>query len=102
MKNLKNKKYSTKKNSSGVQSTKLLQTLQKAITTKEASVSYVFVEERIQNIHSNDLDKMQTVEKTSMLHVNLTPEALDKTPNEIIKMLETTKNDLGAKYFILS
>lgn len=97
MKNSKNK-YSVKK-SSGVQSTQMLKLLQKAIATKEASVSYIFVNERI-DLNSPDMD---TYEEVSRLHVNLPAEALEKkTPNDIIRMLETTKSDLGANYFILS
>ena len=53
------KKYSVKK-SSGIQSTELLKTLQKAITTLEATVAYVFVNERISNVHTNNLEDMKT------------------------------------------
>ena len=102
MSTTKKNKYSVKK-SSGVESTKLLKTLQKAIITGEASVSYVFVEERIKNIHAFKLSDMESYKTTCMLHVNLPQESLEKkTPNQIIEMLETTKNDLGADYFILS
>ena len=89
-----------KKNSSGIQSTQLLKNLQKALTTKEASVTYVFVEKRSIGIHSEDI---KDEERISRLHVNLPIESLtDKTPNELLKMLETTRWDLGANYFILS
>lgn len=96
------KKYSVKK-SSGVKSTELLKTLQKIINTLEGSVSYVFLDERIQNIHATDLKDMKTVDVKSMLHVNLTEQSLfKKSPNDIIQMLETTKEDLGANYYILA
>lgn len=99
----KKKQNTVKKLSNGIQSTELLKTLQKAILTLEATVSYVFVSETIQNIHSNDLKKMNVVEEKSMLHVNLPSASLeDKTPNEVVHMLETTRWDLGAKYFIIS
>ena len=55
----KKKKNTVKKSSNGIQSTELLKTLQKAILTLEATVSYVFVSEKIQNIHSNDLKKIK-------------------------------------------
>ena len=96
------KKYSVKK-SSGIQSTELLKTLQKAINTLEATVAYVFVNERISNVHTNNLEDMKTVEVKSILHVNLPVQSLEKkTPNDIISMLETTKSDIGADYFIIS
>lgn len=99
----KKKKNTVKKSSNGIQSTELLKTLQKAILTLEATVSYVFVSEKISNVHSNDLKKMNVIEEKSILHVNLPASSLfEKTPNEVIHMLETTKWDLGAKYFIIS
>jgi len=49
------------------------------------------------------LKKMNVIEEKSILHVNLPAASLfEKTPNEVIHMLETTKWDLGAKYFIIS
>ena len=99
----KKKQNTVKKLSNGIQSTELLKTLQKAILTLEATVSYVFVDERISNVHSNDLKKMETLENKAMLHVNLPAASLEgKTPNEVVHMLETTRWDLGAKYFIIS
>jgi hypothetical protein len=102
MKQNNNKKYSVKK-SSGGQSKELLQTLQKLITQKAGSVSYFFVEERIDNIHSHKEKDLETVEKKSVLHVNLTAQAIDgKSPTDLVTMFETTKWDLGANYFVVN
>ena len=99
----KKKQNTVKKSSNGIQSTELLKTLQKAILTQEATVSYVFVDERVANVHSQDLKDMTSIETKSMLHVNLPAVSLEnKTPNEVIHMLETTRWDLGAKYFTIS
>lgn len=95
----KNKKYSVNK-SSGTQSKELLKTLQKIILQGSGTVSYVFVDERINNIHSHKLKDLSAKETKAMLHVQLGIKAIeDKTPNDLIKMFETTKWDLGAKYF---
>ena len=70
------------------------------IAQKSGSVSYFFVAERIDNIHSHDMTDLESVQKKSVLHVSLGNQAIDeKTPNELIQMFETTKWDLGAKYF---
>ena len=99
----KKKQNTVKKSSNGIQSTELLKTLQKAILTQEATVSYVFVDERVANVHSQDLKDMTSIETKSMLHVNLSAVSLGgKSPNEVIHMLETTRWDLGANYFIIS
>lgn len=99
MKQNKNKQYSVKK-SSGGQSKELLKTLQKMIAQKSGSVAYHFVSERIDNIHSHDPKDLEGVQKKSVLHVSLGHQAIDeKTPNDLIQMFETTKWDLGAKYF---
>lgn len=102
MKQNKNKPNSPKK-SSGIQSKELLKTLQKMIFQKSGSVSYFFVDERIKNVHSNITKDLKTVENKSVLHVNLTAKAVeDKTPTELINMFETTRWDLGAKYFVVN
>ena len=106
----KKKKNTVKKSSSnrGISSTGLLKTLQKMLLEKTGSVAYVFVDERVKNIHSHKLNDLETKEVKANLHVNLPPEAFEgrkegerKTPNELIHMFETTREDLGAKYFII-
>lgn len=102
MKEYSKKKYSVKK-SSGIKSKELLQTLQKIINTQEGSVSYVFVDERIENVHADELKDMKTIQVKSMLHTNFTEQALyKKSPNDILQMLETIKEDIGADYYILA
>jgi hypothetical protein len=101
MKQDKNKEYSVKK-SSGTQSKELLKTLQKIILQESGSVSYVFVSERIEKVHSNKLKDLKERQEKAILHVNIDAKAIvDKSPNELIKMFETTKWDLGAKYFLV-
>lgn len=96
-------KYSVKKASNGTQSKELLKTLQKIINQKSGSVSYVFVDERIENIHSHKMKELTEKQNKAMLHVNLNALAIeDKSPNELIRMFETTKWDLGAKYFLVN
>lgn len=96
-------KYSVKKASNGTQSKELLKTLQKIINQKSGSVSYVFVNERIENIHSHKMKELTEKQNKAMLHVNLNAQAIeDKSPNELIRMFETTKWDLGAKYFLVN
>lgn len=98
----KKKQHSVKK-SSGGQSKELLKTLQKIIVEQTGTVSYYFVDERMENIHSNDIKKMTQREEKAILHVNLTKQAIEKkTPNDLIHMFETTKSDLGAKYFVVA
>ena len=96
----KNKKYTVKKSSNGVQSKGLLQTLQKMILEKSGSVSYIFKDTRISNIHSNDLKDLEEYQIRSVLHTNLGFQAIDgKSPNDLIHMFETTRISLGAQEF---
>lgn len=96
-------KYSVKKASNGTQSKELLKTLQKIINQESGSVSYIFIEERIENVHSNKLKELTEKQNKSTLYVNLNKQAIEnKSPNELIQMFETTKWDLGAKYFIVN
>lgn len=98
----KRKQHSVKK-SSGVQSTGLLKTLQKIILENSGSISYIFVSEKIENIHSNNLKDMKESTRKTTLHVNLSKFAIEgKSPNDLIHMFETTKNDIGADYYIVN
>lgn len=73
------------------------------IFEKSGTVSYYFIEERINNVHSHKMKDLTDVKKKSVLHVNLSPKALEeKSPTELIHMFETTKWDLGAKYFVVN
>ena len=99
----KNKNSHFTKNSSKTTDKKVLKTLEKILEEKAGSVSYFFIEERISNIHSNNLKDMYDVKNKSVLHVNLTKESIEnKTPSEIMYMFETTKWDLGANYFVIN
>ena len=99
----KNKNSHFTKNSSKITDKKVLKTLEKILEEKAGSVSYFFIEERISNIHSNNLKDMYDVKNKSVLHVNLTKESIEnKTPSEIMYMFETTKWDLGANYFVIN
>lgn len=100
----KNKTWNTTKNSTGVQSTQLLKILQKMLTTKEGSVSYIFESDRVANIHANDLKDMKEYKAESRLHVNLNPQVFteETSPNDLVNLFETTMLDLGAKRYILS
>ena len=96
-------KYSVKNASNGTQSKELLKTLQKIINQNSGSVSYVFVNDRIENIHSHKMKELTEKQNKATLYVNLSAQAIqDKSPNELITMFETTKWDLGAKYFIVN
>ena len=99
----KNKNSHFTKNSSKITDKKVLKTLEKILEEKAGSVSYFFIEERISNIHSNNLKDTYDVKNKSVLHVNLTKESIEnKTPSEIMYMFETTKWDLGANYFVIN
>lgn len=98
----KNKQHSVKK-SSGGQSKELLKTLQKMILEESGSISYVFEDTRYNNIHANIPKNIEEYKVKSTLHVNLSKQAfVNKSPNDLIHMFETTKSDLGAKYFIVN
>lgn len=109
MSNYKPKGKYTVKKSSGIASTETLKTLQKMLLERAGSVTYIFSDTRITNIHADKLKDMKEVEERGMLHVNLNPKSFEgktpgslKTPNELIEMFETTKADLGAKSFVLN
>ena len=90
------------KNSSKGQSSGLLKALQKVINNQSGSVSYVFLQEKVTNIHEQDYKKIDTVKVKSILHSNLSVEAVkDKTVQELLYMFHSTKHDLGASYFIV-
>lgn len=86
----------------------LLKTLTKALQSGHATVSYVFVHKKLKNIHTeNKSDQPITLEEEdikSVLHTNLGPACLnikDKSPEDLYNMLQDTKHDLGAAYFVL-
>jgi hypothetical protein len=95
--------YSVKKVSNGTQSKELLKTLQKMINQLSGTVSYIFVDDRIENIHSHKMKELTEKQNKATLHVQLSAKAIEeKSPNELIHMFETTKWDLGAKYFVVN
>lgn len=97
------KQHSMKNSSRGVKSTALLKILQKIIISGEGSVSYIFEDERITNVHENNEKKFKTEIVESRLHTNLPLEAIvKKTPLDLINMFETTMHDLGATRYIVS
>lgn len=102
-------KQSTPNKSKGTQSSGLLKTLNSAIVSANhkqevsLSVSYVFIKKRAQNIHAARVADMDTQEIKSMLHTKLGAVALvDKSPEEVLKMLHGTKHDVGADYFTVN
>lgn len=104
MKNKKTKQ-SKLKDSKNRLSPKLLQTLKKVIIDEGGVITYVFCEDRI------DLKTGSDYQKKSFLHTKLGQSALfkvdksnRKTPKsffEIMEMFESTKEDLGAAYYII-
>ena len=101
------------KNSNNVSSSKLLQALQKMIRNEGGSISYIFVTEKYQR--KNFINKkgkkdflLEPVQTKYILHTRIGLEALQgekpntlKTPEELVKMFQATKSDLGADYFII-
>ena len=101
------------KNSSSASSSKLLQALYKILHNEGGSISYVFITERYKK--KNFINKkgekdffLEPVQTKSILHTRIGLEALQgekpntlKTPEELVKMFEATKSDLGADYFII-
>lgn len=107
MSKFKTKKPFVKKSKEGL-SPKLLKTLQNIIDKKSGSVSYIFLQDRVKNIHSAKLKDMEDYQIKSVLHTNLTPQMFEgakpgttKTVEEMLELFHSIKYDLGAKYFII-
>ena len=109
-----NTKRSFPKNSKETTSPKLLQALQKMFNNDGGTVSFVFLEDRLQkrtfvNEKTGLLDyTMEPVQKQSTLYRTIGVEALKgekpgtfKSHAELFEMFNTNKNDLGASYFII-
>ena len=99
----KNKTYNTKNNSTGVKSTQLLNILQKMLVDQEGSVTYIYEDNRVENIHTHELSEMKDVIQEGRLQVKLNPVFFEeRSPNELVEIFETTMLDLGANRYILS
>ena len=109
-----NTKRSFPKNSKETTSPKLLKALQKMFNNDGGTVSFVFLEDRLQkrtfvNEKTGLLDyTMEPVQKQSTLYRTIGIEALRgentgsfKSHAELFVMFNTNKNDLGASYFII-
>ena len=109
-----NTKRSFPKNSRETTSPKLLQALSKMFANDGGTVSYIFIEERLQktpfvNEQTGLLDYTMTpIQKKSTLYRKIGTQALKgekpgslKSLAELYDMFNTTKNDLGASYFIV-
>lgn len=95
-------KAGTLKRSMGKRSKELLKALQKMILNEGGSVTYIFNDTRVENVHSHKKGEIKDVEVKSMLHANIGKEAVDKkTVDELAHMFETTRHDLGADTFIV-
>lgn len=89
---------SVKHSSRGI-SSGLLKALQKLSNNKSGSISYVFVDSRVENIHS---EKIVEKKVQSILHNQISEAAIEgKTLQQLLEMFQTTKNDLGASHFII-
>ena len=95
------------KNSSSELSSKLLQTLKKVLMQESGSVTFVFKQERVANIHTPRLKDMEVITTDARQHLNLSKECFlkdsstKKSPEEFLNMIKTIQWDLGATYFIL-
>ena len=109
-----NTKRSFPKNSRETTSPKLLQALSKMFANDGGTVSYIFIEERLQktpfvNEQTGLLDYTMTpIQKKSTLYRKIGGQALKgekpgtfKSHAELFEMFNTNKNDLGASYFII-
>ena len=95
------------KNSNSELSPKLLQTLNKVLAQESGSVTFVFKQEKVKNIHTHKLRDMEFETKEAKQHLNLSKECFmkdstsKKSPEEFLNMIKTIQWDLGATYFIL-
>ena len=95
-------KAGTLKRSMGKRSKELLKALQKMILNEGGSVTYVYNDTRVENIHSHKTDEIKEIEVKSMLHTQIGFQAVEKrTVDELAHMFETIRHDLGADSFIV-
>jgi hypothetical protein len=87
---------------------KVLKILQNLYSNGTGSVSYIFVSERIKFTKENPLGEVIKVKTTQ--HTSISNQVFYKLENnrvvrrsfeEVLKVFEDTKNDLGASYFII-
>lgn len=98
----KNKKKPFVKNSSKGQSKGLLKALQKVINNQSGSVSYVFLQDRVSDIHSKDVKDMRDIKVKAIMHCRLNSESIKgKTAKDLLDMFYSTKHDLGASHFVV-
>jgi len=103
------KKSFRKKNSTPKLSSKLLKALQEIRYNLGGVVSYVFVEERIKFTGEHPKGILYGRESTLSMPINeamfqkeIKGKLHKRTLEEIVEVFETTKDDLGATYFIIS
>lgn len=98
------KKDSTHKSSSA----KLLQILQRIFNGIGGTISYVFLEERIR--FTKEYPNGEKYFRKSIRHSPINHEVFYKvengkttrrSPSEVIEVFETTKNDIGASYYVI-
>ncbi len=90
-------------------SPKLLKTLKNIFAMNGGTVSYVFCEERITFEDEKFPNGKYITVKTSLscpinpkiLYKEVRGILMKRTPQEILKVFEDTKHDLGASYFII-
>lgn len=107
-----NKKYKQEKKEKHSilnSSTRLLKALQEIHYNQGGTVSYVFVEERLEFSDTHPLGK--TVKKKSTLSAPVNPQVFfeenkgklsRRSPQDVIGVFQDSCDDMGATYFVLS